>query len=746
MTTTPLKQYYLSSRPRHLRYIYFITKDYPYEDLVKLMSKNQLFWGGRFNPVIPVIDGEVSEQYKKLLQCYDPDFIFYTSDIDLAYLRDLATYNPKDYYLLDDPQTQNEITGIDGLYFLSQFSHYNNIISPIELHSVNSPLLSYFDLNFGIGRSRNNVDVDLTKNYHQIEVTPEHFNRLHEIIHTDKPISKLHLAEHNLINVLLRSNDNISYQDVEIVIAKDSGTTDDLLYFWNRKLYSAKTVLYITTEQLEILKSDKFFAAVLYDIAKDNFKVISMSLSQQQVLDIIEDIFKPMKLPVRFIFTAVGSFPFSIMDGAGAKFIGREEQTTNQLLAAESGLFHLPRLSFADHIVYSYQKWAIDIEIIRIEPYTKPMLRFPYTTNTGFFFRALHGRITKNRNIALYTNGNSVSIVEVRIPHTREIVQQLITTPVINGKTQETSIKAIRYNDASNRLAAFIKAFQNNFGAIDEFFTDIFWVETFEYLIKNNKQAGDAISFSLLKELCIEKLKEKGIELKDSQRSHENEKNLESGLKVTLEKLCSYQVFFKGFNLKCKNCSSTFWYHINDIAESVACKGCLQEFTVPVESNFYYKLNDLIKNNMFHTKDTRDGNLTVIRTLISLQKSTTDFNYLPQIDLLKNYRNARPYTDLDIICIVDGKLFIGEAKHTSRAFFDKNSQKLTCLDTLAAIAQEILPDTIVLSCYENPHEKLEKAQKGLEHILSKLPYKPKIKTILLTTPDSSHLGGYMYFQ
>lgn len=746
MTVAPVQQYYLSSRPRHLRYIYFITKDYQYQDLVKLMSNNQLLWGGRFNPIIPVIDGEVSEQYKTMLQYYDPDIIFYTSDIDQEYLKDLAPYNPKEYCLLDDPHAYSQITGIDGLYFLSQFSHYNNVILPNQLYLVESPLLGYYDLNFGIGTHINNVDVDLTKNYHQIEVTPEHFNRLHEIIHTNKPISKLSLAEHNIINVLLRSHE-ISYTDLEIVIAQDSGTIDDLLYFWNRKLYSSKTILYITTEQLEILKTDPFFGAVLYDIGKDNFKVVSMSLDQQQVLDIIEGVFKPMKLPVRFTYTTVNSFPFSIMDGAGARFIGREEQSTNQLLTSDNGLFHLPMLSFTDHVAYSSQKWAIDVEISRIEPYSKQMLRFPYTTSTGFIFRAIHGRITTNRNITLYTNGNSVSTVEVQIPHTRQIIHQLITSPVINGKMQDTSLRDIRYNDASNRLAAFIKAFRNNFHDIEEFFTDIFWVETFEYLIRNNKQAGDAINFSQLKERCILKLKENGIELKDSQNSPENEKNLELGLKKTLERLCSYQVFFKGFNLKCKNCSSTFWYHINDIAESVACKGCLHEFKVPVESNFYYKLNDLIKNNMFHAKDLRDGNLTVIRTLVSLKSSCRmDFRYVPQIDVLKNYRNAKPYTDLDIVCIVDGKLFIGEAKHTSTAFFDKNSQNLTCLDTLAAIAQEILPDTIVLSCYENPHEKLEKAQKGLEHILFKLPYKPKIKTILLTTPDSSHLGGYMYFQ
>lgn len=747
MTIDPLQQYYISSRPRHLRYIYFVTKDYPYQDLLKLMSKNQLFWGGRFNPIVPVIDGEVSEQYKTLLQYYDPDFIFYTSDIDLQYLKDLAPYNPKEYCLLNEPNAYNEITGIDGLYFLSQFSQFHNVILPIQLYSVNSPLSSYYEINFGIGTNISNVDVALTKNFHLIEVTPEHFNRLHEIIHTNKPISRLHLAQHNLNNVILRSYENISYEDVEIVIAKDAGTIDDLLYFWNRKLYGCKTVLYMTIEQLDILKDDTFFASVLYDTSKENFNVVSMSLRQQEILDIIENIFKPMKLPVRFTYKAIESFPFSVMNGTGFRLIGSQEETTNQLLISHRGLFHLPKLSFTDKVSFYPQKWAIDIEISRIEPYTKPMLRFPYTTNTGFIFKELQGRITKNRSITLYTNGNSQSTIEVSLPFPKQIIHQLITAPIINGKSQDTSLRDIRYNDSGNKLAAFIKAFRNNFHDIDEFFTDIFWVETFEYLIKNNKQAGDAINFAEIKARCIEKLKEKQIELKDNEVNSLNEVNLDLGLKATLERLCSYQVFFKGFNLKCKTCSSTFWYHINDIAENVKCKGCLNEFTVPVESKFYYKLNDLIKNNMFHTKDLRDGNLTVVRTLIWLKsESKIDFTYLPQVDIIKNYPNSKPYTDLDIVCIVDGKLFIGEAKHTSSAFFDKNSQNETCLDTLAAIAQEILPDTIVLSCYVNQSKRLENAQKTLTGKLFKLPYKPKVEIKVLRKPDLYQLGGYMYFQ
>jgi len=744
---TGLKQYYVSSKPRHLRYIYFIDRNYPYQELFKLMSKNQLYWGGRFNPIIPVTDGIVAEQYKAILKYYDPDYIFHTSGIDSQYLKTLADYNPKEYFVLDQTQNQNEIKGIDGLYFISQFSRFNKVILPHQLYVTDSILLSYYELNFGIGTNISNMDVDLAKNYYQIEVTPDHFDRLNEIIYTDKPINRLLLAQNNTSTVILRSDQDNSSEHAEIVISKQDGTCDDLLYFWNRKLYGCKSIIYLTANQLDVLKNDSFFGPVLYSINKENFNVVSMSLNQKEMENIIENIFRPMKLHVRFTYANRDSFPFIIRDHTVNRSYGRGEEITNQLLVSEKGLFHLPKLSFTDKVGFYPQKWAVDIEISRIEDYIKPVLRFPKTTDTRLLFSGLPARITKNRTITLFIANNNASAIEVNIPHIRLIIHQLITNPVSYAEVRQTSLKDIRYNDSGNKLAAFIKAFQNNFHDINDFFTDIFWVETFEYLIKNNRQAGDALSFSHLKERCIEKLKERGIELTNGTLNNHTEESLEKGLKSTLELLCSYQVFFKGFNLKCTTCSSTFWYHINDIAERIKCKGCLHEFTVPAESKFFYKLNDLIKNNMFQTKELRDGNLTVIRTLIWLkQKSRIDFAYLPQVDVYKDFSRSKPYTDLDLVCIVDGKFFIGEAKHTSTAFFDKNSQKLNCLEVLAAIAQEIFPDSVVLSCYEDPHKKLEKAKKTLQGILSKLPHKPEVEIKLLDKPDLNPVGGYMYFQ
>jgi hypothetical protein len=119
--------------------------------------------------------------------------------------------------------------------------------------------------------------------------------------------------------------------------------------------------------------------------------------------------------------------------------------------------------------------------------------------------------------------------------------------------------------------------------------------------------------------------------------------------------------------------------------------------------------------------------------------------FSPQINLYVNLENKKPYTDIDIACISEGKLIIGEAKHNSSAFFEKNKEGNNSLDTLVEISKDIFPDKIILSCYENPSKKLEKAKKTIEGKFYQYDYTPDIEIISLRKPDDFNLGNNSYF-
>ena|ERR1035437_3102315 len=136
-----LNQFQITSRPRHLRYVYFVSENYPYGKMLDLICKNQKIWGGRYNPIIPVKENIISERYINLLKYYDPDYVFYTNDINPEIIKRLQIFNPCGYFNLDKEPRQEDILGVDASYLLSKFETYSSIILLTDNRDSKSPLL-----------------------------------------------------------------------------------------------------------------------------------------------------------------------------------------------------------------------------------------------------------------------------------------------------------------------------------------------------------------------------------------------------------------------------------------------------------------------------------------------------------------------------------------------------------------------------------------------------------------------------
>lgn len=741
-----MKQFQITSRPRHLRYVYFINDTMPYQELFDLICSNLNIWGGRYNPIIPVNQNTILDKYSDLLKNYDPDFVFYTKGVDPEIIKRLQIFNPVGYFdLYEQPRTEN-IDGVNNLYLLSQLDPKTKVLLTEELWKTKSILLDYFKLNFGLDPASSLSDFQITKGFTQLIVDASNFNSLNEIIYKERPINQSLLSARNINTKLLRTRTLANFDDFEIIIAKDKSSITDLIYYWNRFLYECFYLIYFTVDELDQLKDDKYFGGILNDLSINNkINVSSFSLTQNEINELINVKLKPLVLHREFKYKNVTEFPFKILDASGIYEREYGESSVTQTLISDKGLFQLPQLSFTEKVGYYPQRWAIDISFKKAGENYKSEIKFPLTTNTNYIIRGVKGRINRLRNLSIiiHNQANTSDYLDIEIPDFKLLLNQLVCKPVIHGETQKTRFNEIGPNDASNKLLAFLKSFNYDFLAISDFFGDIFWVSLFEHLITNEKSAGDSILFSEMKKKVIETLNSAGIILGLKDQTFKNEENLERSLKRTLEELCSYRVFFKGFKLKCPKCSSEFWYHINETKDIINCKGCLEDFNLPIEPDFAYKLNDLIKNNIFQTKKNRDGNLTVIRTLSFLENSSKkSFEFSPQINIYDDPHSNKPCAEIDIICLSDGELIIGESKHNSQYFTaDKNRS----LKSLVEIAKTIHPDKIVLSSYEDQNEKLEKAKNGLVYLFNKWDYQPKIELILLSKPDEFQLGGFRYF-
>jgi hypothetical protein len=742
-----MNQYQITTRPRHLRYVCFVDSQIGHELLLALMANCQRMWGGRYTPIVPVHDNVVSDGYLGLLKHYDPDYVLCSAGVDKEAIQNLRLFNPLGYFDIDDRGGSDEFSGVYALHLVSQFDQGTKILFSEGISNLEHPLLDFYKLNFDVIRYTYAGDDEITKHLQPIKLTEENFATLNQTLHQQKPIYRSKLARINTDIPDLQAVDYLHYDLTEIVVARDKDSIVDLLYFWNRLLFQGRNALYLTVEELVLLCNDQFFGGVLYDMStyEHPIEVVSLTLTKTEIEDLITNSLRPISFHRAFRHRDIASFPFEVRGASGYRARDSKERATNHTLMTEKGLVHLPLPSFLSDITNGTGKWAVDMEISQSVADHRNQLLFPLTARSESIERQYKGRVRLDRQLSLVVPDYRYNTLDARleIPSFPSLLRQLVMMPVIHGTMIHTKLRDLGPHDSSNRLAAFLRIFNNDFDVIWSFFSDKFWVDTFEKLAISGKVAGDAITFDELVTNCVATLRNLGIELGPRESTIQNEGNLRLGLRRTVQELCDYRALLTGFKLKCSHCASIFWYPLKNTAELVNCFGCLQDFVFFVEQPFAYKLNDIIKNNLFQSQTQRDGNLTVIRALANLHsRARNGFGYSTQVNLYDNTTTYKPVSDLDIAALVDGKLVIGEAKHSSKLFFQDNRKSLL---SLIEAAKEIHPDELMLVCYEDEHDKLNRASQFLAHYFRNEIYKPTITTLLIEKPTYFHLSSYRYF-
>jgi hypothetical protein len=232
--------YQITTRPRHFRHIFFIDEQYPYDELLKLILKNQGHWGGRYDPIVPVSENKISAGYLQIIKHYDPDHVFYSHGIDPKMLKTLRMFNPAGYYDLDASPPQKDISGISTFYLLDGKDSSAKVLLPLGIWKHESTLADYYHLNFGLNTIPYTHEYEMSKKYRQLVIDAEKFKELNKIIHEEKPLNIAALSRLKVNTSILRNLQYAQYEDFELVVAKDKTTITDLLYYWNRGLYQHK--------------------------------------------------------------------------------------------------------------------------------------------------------------------------------------------------------------------------------------------------------------------------------------------------------------------------------------------------------------------------------------------------------------------------------------------------------------------------------------------------------------------------
>jgi hypothetical protein len=130
-----------------------------------------------------------------------------------------------------------------------------------------------------------------------------------------------------------------------------------------------------------------------------------------------------------------------------------------------------------------------------------------------------------------------------------------------------------------------------------------------------------------------------------------------------VDELVGKQILERGYILQCERCRLSSWYSLNTLTSTFTCTRCSfsQQFTLahwkqPVEPYWYYRLAETVYQFYLN-----NSHLTA-QTLYKLKsESRQAFHYAPEIDLI-GFPGPGAKRELDIACVLDGQIVIGECK------------------------------------------------------------------------------------
>ncbi len=113
----------------------------------------------------------------------------------------------------------------------------------------------------------------------------------------------------------------------------------------------------------------------------------------------------------------------------------------------------------------------------------------------------------------------------------------------------------------------------------------------------------------------------------------------------------------RGFLLKCTSCSFSSWYPAEHVGQQFECSRCFQSQVYQSNPLWLYKLREVIFQGF---EDNMQVPLLALHQLRSTSRH--HFEWVPDSDAYWTEEGKELHRNIDVLCLCDGKLYIGEAK------------------------------------------------------------------------------------
>jgi hypothetical protein len=761
-------------RPRRVGFLVDLGQEAVGAVLDAIRDFNMEAWGGRFNPIIPLVDGSVSESYLTLLDVADPDVFYAYGELAPTAIEQLHfRYSPtlivehKPRPPLNDEAYRVDLSdqaSTDGLlnnildFYPSHFRRPAQAILELE-HGLEEQLSRFFRWNIGYS-CWNSFAI---RDYGVQGCKPESASDadLLKLLNSKLDCAwQIHVIGNALIDQIAG---NPRGRPLRIYFGP---SPLNLVAYWNDALFTGCTApTHPSLQQLWLPPEVSCDSAAMKELMLLVQKNSPMARSQGILLvsydtpvDELARIGTELVRHVRGVrclspeIRRSGEFEAVSQHGPENPF--RRSTDVHYVIGKN---IHLP-IQPPSHLKQSSQVWMADLQIFDPtqeleDTNAETWWCLPRNPSiSGLFNRYISQRVTRNGEPSFEVAGAN-PILHLTLPDSRRLFQQLLGSEMHFKMAMDRRSSLDRppqyevaLSDKGMYFSGVLKLCRR-FHDMQYLFEHPFWRSVLLKLstARPSDYATDKLMSMIAKELprvvedpCNDTVKSwlseqillagknsphvrgsltySGIERLHqkymSQLSEDRRQFAEpQDLKSTLSWVTEKEILFHGAELRCPNCILKLWYSVAEMKRTVVCRGCQHVFPLPAEPEWSYRLNELVSAGVGN-----HGLMAVVRTAARIFEDTRSFfAFTPGANLINWYTdNERPKIEheVDFAWIKDGRLGIAEVKTNTKLF------SLADYDSLGKLSRMIRPDVVLISAPDGKDGDLKRGEKALNESLS----------------------------
>ena len=785
--------YFVYTQNRPLRIAYLAHPQQPISDLDKIFTYNYKLWGGRWNIIVDTDGTTLAGEAWEVLDKYDPDIIATCIDLNeilaasincrLCPLSIQKLDLSRDHIALEYTPAKVSLRLWQD-YFSKQF-FYNKYICNFEFQQ-NTPIdIQEFSIrNFGVfaeilpWRAEGHHYHEALHIHHERFSVGESFRReLEHIPSNGFPASRLCSIPFNAPKPIWSSGEEC----FEIVVGE---TALDLIYFWNRPFTLPYNPILnidrLIIPQSWMSESSRIEATIAFlrRHVRSRICVVSCSVDLQFLSELTRQM-------------ALGGLDMAApLTVASARLPKFREQTTSfsdissvcdvhrvyhekEVIANQEPSYLESGSQDQYYIVDSYiVKNATELVAIQGKTFWWQLPRSRNVVNEiPLFDRPWRVNRSNSFSLILHKSANPKApenTFHLSLPSVYNLFWSLLS-PDHDRRAmlgvEHPSIHLGKSSDVGRRLAGVVSLFENlDFAA--QVFESRYWRRMFrllsarstlgseeahikesvqKYAASRDKQQNNSERTEFLTALVMTTLRKFSKDANDllmkdfeelarkemlewNERNPTNCFDFDRGRLVRdVDYLLERNILLLGIRPLCIHCGFSKWIPADSISNNISCSGCGQSFSLGPEEPWRYRLNSMICSKGHELEPL----LLVLKSLLS--ESRRSFFYIPSAELLSQ---TKVWHEIDVICLIDGKLILGEVKGSYKEFTRQD------FVAMREVAKAVQPDGIVFTAlYDQPTENLKKRVEELAIELKEMQISVGIHALRIDPDEPTPIFG-----